>query len=168
MEVPGFASPKFSVPPFAVAVRLAVEGGLAAAAILDVEGKSLAVAGALDDDEARAVAAVVTRRLRSPDLLGRMLDGEMIASSLDDREVSIGIAARCVFVVAVLGRDPVASRVAVDELRCDVERMISEARADVSGSVPPPPPTGSGGSSSGPAELPVIELGVTVRHRDRN
>ena len=52
--------------------------------------------------------------------------------------------ARCVFVVAVLGRDPAVSGVAVDELRCDVERMISEARADVTGSRPPPP-TGSGG-----------------------
>jgi hypothetical protein len=151
--------------PYAIAVRLAVEGGLAAAAILDVEGKPLAVAGALDDDEARAIEAVVTRRLRSPDLLGRMLEGEMMTSLLDEREVSIGIAASCVFVVVVLGRDPAASRVAVDELRSDLERMISDARADVSGSRRPPP-SGSGGSSSGPAELPVIELGVTVRRRN--
>ena len=71
------------------------------------------------------------------------------------------------FVVVVLGRNPAVSRIAVDELRCDVERMISEARADVSG-FGPPPPTGSGGSSSGPAELPVIEFGVTVRRNDRN
>jgi hypothetical protein len=150
-----------------MAVRRAVESGLDAAAILDVEGTPFAVAGALDDDEARAIAAVVTRRLRSPDLLGRMLAGEMMTSSLDDREVSIGIASRCVFVVVVLGRNPAVSRLAVDELRSDVERMISEARADVSGSRPPPP-TGSGGSSSGPAELPIIELGVTVRRNNRN
>ena len=150
------------VPAFSLAVQRAVDSGLGAASILDVEGKALAVAGALDDDEARAIASVVTRRLRSPDLLGRMLEGEMVTTSLDDREVSIGIAARCVFVVAVFGPDPSSCGVVVDELRCEVERMIREARADFSGS-PLPSAPGSGGSSSGPAELPVIEIGVTVR-----
>ena len=99
-------------------------------------------------------------------LFGRMLAGEMMTSSLDDREVSIGIAARCVFVVAVLGRDPAAARV-VDQLRCDVEQMVREARAEFTDSRPRPT-GGSGGSSSGPAELPVIEIGVTVRRQDRN
>jgi hypothetical protein len=160
-----FTAQNLAVPEFATAVRLAVEGGLDAAAILDVEGQPLAVAGALDDDEARAIAAVVTRRLRSPDLLGRMLDGELMPSSLDAREVRIGIAARCVFIVAVLGQDSAASCRAADELRADVERMVSEARARPG--APPPLRGGSGGSSSGPAELPVIEVGVTVR-RNRN
>jgi len=162
-----FASPDFAVPGLAIAVRLAVEGGLGTAAILDVEGKPLAVAGALDGDEARAIAAVVTRRLRSPDLLVRMREGEMLTMSLGDREVSVGIAANCVFVVVVLGPDPAVSRVAVDDLRRDVEQMVRDARAGVSGSRPPPP-TDSGGSHSGPAELPVIEVGVTVRRPGRN
>src|SRR5437588_9414731 len=92
-----------ALPPFATAVQHAVERGLAAAAVLDHEGKPCAVAGALDDDEARAIAALITRRLRSPDLLQRMLDGEMMSSELDAREVSIGIAARCVYIVVVRG-----------------------------------------------------------------
>jgi hypothetical protein len=148
-------------------VQLAVEAGLESAAVLDIDGKPLAVAGALDDDEARAVAAVVTRKLRSPDLLARMLEGEVMSSSLDDREVRIGIAARCVFVVAVVGPDAEASLAAVTELHSDVTRAISEARSDFSGSPRPasPPP---GGSSSGPAELPVVEIGVTVPRRPTN
>jgi hypothetical protein len=155
------------VPAFSLAVQHAVDAGLDAAAILDTEGKPYAVAGAFDDDEARAIAAVVTRRLRSPDLLARMLEGEMVTSSLDDREVSIGIAARCVFIVVIVGRDPAASRAMAEDFRCEVERMVSEARADFSGSRPPVDP-GSGGSTSGPAELPLIEIGVTVRRHNRN
>lgn len=149
-----------------MSVQRAVDRGLAAAAVLDVDGKRFAVAGALDDDEAWAVAALVTGRLRSPDLLGRMLDGRMVTSSLDDREVSIGIAGRCVFVVAVLVPDLDLSR-AVDGLRVEVEQMISSARASFSGSRPPGAPS-SGGSSSGPAELQLIEFGVTVPRGDRN
>src|SRR3954469_11917801 len=148
---------------FSVAVQRAVDDGLDAAAILDEEGKPFAVAGGLDDDEVCAIAAVVTRRLRIPDLLNRVLKGEMVTSSLDDREVSIGIAARCVFIVVVLCGDPERSRRLVDDLRRDVEQII---RVERSRSFVPRPP--SGGSSSGPAELPVIELGVTVRRRDRN
>jgi len=151
-----------TVPDFSVAVQRAVDHGLDAAAILDDEGKPFAVAGGLDDDEVRAVEAVATRRLRTPDLLNRMLEGQMVTSSLDDREVSIGIAARCVFIAVVLGGDPARSRRLVDDLRRDVEQIIRVERSRAF--VPRPP---SGGSSSGPAELPVIELGVTVR-RDRN
>jgi hypothetical protein len=155
------------IPDFSIPVQRAVDRGLAAAAVLDVEGKPFAVAGALDDDEARAVAGLVTGRLRSPDLLIRMLEGEMVTSSLDDREVSIGIAGRCVFVVVVLAPDLDLSRIAVDGLRVEVEQMISSSRANFSGSRPPGSPS-SGGSSSGPAELQLIEFGVTVPRGDRN
>src|SRR3954465_6718992 len=68
---PDFASPDFAVPAFAIATRLAVEAGLDAAAILDAKGKPLAVAGALDDDEARAIAAHATRQAKATDLLDR-------------------------------------------------------------------------------------------------
>ncbi|MGE0403383.1 MAG: hypothetical protein AB7T06_42135 [Kofleriaceae bacterium] len=44
MDGPVFASPDFAVPAFKIAVRLAVEAGLDAAAILDAKGKPLAVA----------------------------------------------------------------------------------------------------------------------------
>jgi hypothetical protein len=139
-----------------------------AAAILDGKGKPLAVAGALDNDEARAVAAHATRQVRSPDLLGRLLRGETLTSSLSEREVRIGIAANCVFFVVVLPRDQAAmSLVAVDELRSDIEEMVRDAKSGISTPLPPPP-TNRGGSSSGPAELPVVEVGVTVRRRNPN
>ena len=155
-----------AVPPFYIAVDRAVRSGLAAAAILDVDGEPFALAGALDNDEARAIAAVVTRRLRAPDMLARMLAGEMLTTALDDREVAIGIASRCVFVVVILGGDAELSCAATAELRDEVEQMISRERAEFRSS--PLREPGSGGSSSGPAELPLVELGVTVPRRDRN
>jgi len=154
------------IPDFSIPVQCAVDRGLAAAAVLEVDGKPFAVAGALDDDEARAIAGLVTGRLRNPDLLDRMLEGEMVTSSLDDREVSIGIAGRCVFVVVVLAPNLDLS-LAVDALRVEVEQMISSSRANFSRSRPPGAPS-SGGSSSGPAELQLIEFGVTVPRGDRN
>jgi hypothetical protein len=163
-----FVSPDFAVPAFSIAVRLAVEAGLDAAAILDAKGKPLAVAGALDDDEARAIAAHATRQARTTDLLERMLRGELIEASLSEREARIGIAAGYVFFVVVFPRNPAAmSLVAVDELRADIEEMVHDAKSGVAKSQEPPP-TSSGGSSSGPAELPVVEVGVTVRRRDSN
>ncbi len=155
------------IPEFSEAVKRAVDTGLAAAAILDEEGKPFAVAGALDHDEARAVAALVTRRLRTPDLLGQMLSGALITSRLDDREVCIGIAARCVFVVVILGSDAEASDDAVDELFTEVDWIVRRMR-NPPRAWHPKTPGGSGGSGPGPAELPVIELGVTVPRRGNN
>jgi hypothetical protein len=154
------------IPGLAMTVLVAVEAGLEAVAVLDAKGKPVAVAGALDDDEARALAAAVTHRLRGPDLLGRMLDGEMVDHALGARAVSVGIAARTVFVVVVRGRDRAAADTAIDDLRREVERLVQRTRADMAAA--PPRSPGAGGSSSGPAELPLIELGVTVPRRDRN
>jgi hypothetical protein len=179
MEEPAFASPDFAVPAFEIAVQRAVNAGLEAAAILDAKGKPLAVAGALDNDEARAVAAHATRQVRSPDLLERLMRGEMLTASLGEREARIGIAANSVFFVVVLPRNPAAMSLVVantgdvvigdplDELRADIEAIVRDAKYGVSGSSGPPP-TNSGGSSSGPAELPVVEIGVTVPRRNLN
>jgi hypothetical protein len=152
-----------ALPPYSVVVANAVTRGLAAAAVFEVDGKPLAVSGAIDDDEVRAIGMMIARPLRDPEALERMLGGAMVLSLLDDRKVLVGIAARCVFVAAVLHGDLRWSRACAYELHDDLEREISKARADFSG-VPPSSP-GSGGSSSGPAELPVIEIGVTVRRK---
>jgi len=166
IAVSTLASPHFAISGLDVAVRGAIEAGLHAAAVLTAEGKALAIAG-FDRDEARAFAAFVTNRMRTPDLLQRLLAGELPTWPLGDRDVSIGIAASCVFVVAVHGSDAAAARDAVYRFRNTVEQMVNEAKADVSVSLPPT--SGSGGSSSGPAELPVIEIGVTVpRERKPN
>jgi hypothetical protein len=148
---------------FGSLVRAAVLDGLAAAAILDVDGKILAITGAVDDNEMHAIAAAITSCMQSADLLARMLDGELIESALDERVIGVGIAARCVFVVVVPTQQLQSDRVASDNFRSRVERVISNARADFSGARPPH--IGSGGSSSGPAQLPVIEWGVTVRKK---
>jgi hypothetical protein len=139
-----------------------------AAAILDSKGKPVAVAGALDDHEARAIAAHAIRLGRTADLLDRMAGGELLMASLGEREARVGIAAGCVFFVVILPRDPAAmSLVAMDEFRSDIEGIVRQARFGGPKSQLPPP-TNSGGSSSGPAELPVVEVGVTVRRRDSN
>jgi hypothetical protein len=163
-----FASLDIAVPSFEIPVRVAVEAGLDAAAIFDGKGKLLAVAGALDKDEARAIAAHATRQFRSRNLLERLLGGETLTTSLGNREAHIGIAAKCVFFVVVIPRDPAAmSLVAIDELRSDIEELVGDTKSRVSKSSLPPP-SGSGGSSSGPAELPAVELGVTARRRNPN
>ena len=137
-----------------LAVENAVSASVVGAAILDGEGKPLAIAGALDADEARAVAAHATRDGAAPQ---RLLAGEQRTILLGDRKAVVGIAARSVFYVVVC--DVAADHGAVERLRSELERLIQNARAArgmiASG--------GSGGSSSGPAELPVIELGITVR-----
>jgi hypothetical protein len=141
-------------------VRAAVADGLEAAAVLDVNGRILAVTGALDGVEARAIAAVITNCMRSPDVLTRMLDGELVESALDVRVIRIGIAARCVFVVVVPSPQLRGPQGASENFRFEVERLISDARRDFSGTRSPR--VGSGGSSSGPAELSVVEWGVTI------
>jgi hypothetical protein len=158
-----FSAIDFAVPAFGDAVQLAVDAGLSAAAILDASGKLLAVAGALDDDEARALAAHATHQLRAPDLLERMHENEMIKAWFGERDVRIGIASKCVFMIVVLPRDPATvSRAAVEELRADIAHALNRANTRL---LPPP---SSGSSSSGPGELPAVELGVTVRRRDPN
>lgn len=161
-----FTAPDFAVPNvgFEAAVRVGVEEGLDAAAICDVEGNPLAVSGELDADEVQAIGMILTGRMREADRLARMLDDQVLTSPLGEREITIGIAANCVFVVAV--RNPVGRALAFDGFRSFVERLINDARARVPGSRPPL--GGSGGSSSGPAELPVVEWGVTVPRRGRS
>jgi hypothetical protein len=135
--------------------RAAVDDGLEAAAVFDVDGKALAVAGALDTIERRAITAVISNFMRSADPLTRMLAGDWIEVELHERMTSIGIAARCVFVVVVP-----QLQLPADNFRSHVERMIGDARADFSGYRAGP--VGSGGSSSGPAELPVVEWTITI------
>ena len=141
-------------------MRAAVDTGLEAAAVLDVDGKTLAVSGALDEVEARAIAAVISNCMRSSEVLSRMLDGELVESALDTRVIRIGIATRCVFVVVVPSLQLHGPPGAAENFRFEVERLISKAREDFEGARLLR--AGSGGSSSGPAELPLLEWGITI------
>lgn len=147
------------------AVERAVELGLAAAAVVDAFGNTLAVAGALAADEVRPIVGEVTRDLNSEGVVRRMYCGEMVEASVDDRTVAVGIAARFAFVVVVFAAVTKSSRALASALRREIGRVLDETQTDLAGA---PPWTRDGGdSSSGPANLPVIEFGITVPRRER-
>jgi len=143
-------------PAFARALQRAVDDELVAAALVDRDGKLIAQAGTIGDGEARPLAATVIHRLKDPDLASRMLAGEIVSYLLDGRHVAVGIAKRRLFVVGVLP-GPICERFA--ELRDEIEKMLTDLRDD---GAPWPGSGGSGGTGSGPAELPLVELGITV------
>ena len=141
----------------------AVEQGLAGAALVDRDGHVVARAGSIDQDEAMPLAALVMYRLKSHDLSTRMFSGEILTLSLDARNISVAVAKRQLFLVAVLGDSTPPELLA--ELRNEVEALLASDRDDMT-EAPPWSRGGGGSSGSGPAELPLIELGVTVG-RDR-
>ena len=143
--------------PFSTVLARAVEGGLVAAALVDRSGNTVGLHGAITDEESMPLAALVMYRLQSANLASRLFAGEILALTLDDRDVAVGIAKRQLFVVAVLGSS--TQLALVRELRDDVAGMLDEAIVET------PPWGGTGGdrgSGSGPAGLPLIEYGITV------
>lgn len=150
---------------FAAAVARAVDDVVEAAALLDRDGNVVAAAGALTDDDLRAIAGVLTHSLKGEALATRLLDGELYWFDLDDRAVSVGVAGQCVFVVTVFSQASESARARATRLNQQIGAIARALQADV---VDVPPPRDSGGTPSGPAQLPVIELGVTVgRKPDR-
>jgi hypothetical protein len=138
----------------------AVEDGLVAAALVDRDGNTVGLAGAITEEEAMPLAALVLYRLKSDDLASRLFAGEIVSLTLDDRDVAVAVAKRQLFVVAVIGAATTATLALVRELRDDVGGMLTSDQV-----ASPPPWTGSsgGGSGSGPAELQLIEFGISVR-----
>ena len=146
---------------FSAALTRAVEDGLAAAALVDRDGNTIGLAGAIAEEEAMPLAALVMYRLKSEDLASRLFAGEILSLELDDREVAVGIARRQLFVVAVLGASTPSTVELVRDLRDDIELMLPDSSSETGRR--PPWSGGAGGSGSGPAELPLIEFGITVR-----
>src|SRR6185503_6904402 len=106
-------------------------------------------------DEVTPLTGLVMHRLKSEDLADRLFAGEIVSTTLDDREIAVGIARRQLFVVAILGATTIDD---VKALRFRVSRCL-----------PDPEPlhmTADPSDGSGPADLPLIEYGITVR-RDR-
>ncbi len=150
--------------------------GLHGVAVLSPAGEPVGTAGALAEYEVRALAALVSRH-GPPDVLRTLFGGELASAVFEDRPVFLGIAGRCVFVIAVAGEDVARARAGEDvararagedvarvfagedvarareaasDLRDEIERLIGDSRARLgAGWVPPSP--GSSGSSS-PAE----------------
>lgn len=102
----------------------ALEDGLVAAALVDRDGNTIALAGPISDEEAMPLAALVMYRLKSPDLASRLIGGEVVSVPLDDRDVAVGVAQRQLFVVAIFDDSTGASIDRVRELRDDVAAMI--------------------------------------------
>ena len=150
---------------FVRVTKVAAAAGVDAVAILDSKGQPLAIGGDLDPMTARALAAFGTREAPSRELLARLNAGEILTTSLEDREVNIGVAAECMFVVVVMPRDRAALKWTAKDLVALVARIVAGAREGSSDFLPPP--SSPGGSSSGPAELQVVEIGVSVP-RGRN
>jgi hypothetical protein len=138
--------------------------GLDGVAVLSPDGEPLGYAGAIARHDVRALAALVSRD-GPPDLLRRVFNGELAATtlghetlcardvdatSLEHRAVFLGIAARCVFVIALASADLVRSRVAASDLRDDIERLIRDSRVPLDATWVPSPPDSSGSGS--PAE----------------
>jgi predicted regulator of Ras-like GTPase activity (Roadblock/LC7/MglB family) len=142
---------------FEEAVQRAVERGLQGAALIDRDGKVIASAGVLDHYESQQLAAFVARNLKGEALAERVFTGELVPFDFDGRDALLGVAARCLFVVAIAPR---ARRHAAEHLHKVVTGIVS-VLLERAGSLPPAgsPP----GSPSGPAQLPLIELGITVR-----
>jgi hypothetical protein len=140
-------------------VRGAVEDGVAGAALVDRHDRVIAVAGAIAEDEAMPLVALVLYRARGDELASRLFLGEILTPAIEGRDdvVAVAVAKRQLFVVATLDARSPALLERVAELRDDVARILGDHSDDA------PPRVGGGGrSGSGPAELPVIELGITV------
>lgn len=140
----------------------ALNDGLLGAALVDRNGKLIAIAGSIDKDEAMPLAAYVMYRLKSADLADRLFAGEVLSLALDDRHVAVGIARRQLFLIAVL----VASTPAILECVEQLRGAVASALAD-SSALQSEPWSGASGSGSGPAALPLVEYGVTVRRRGK-
>ena len=152
----------FALPAFADAVQVAVDVGLDAAAVVDGSDRVLALAGLLEEDEARAIVAHATRGDDAPELLERMRNLQLIRAGLRDRDARIGFVAENIFLVVVFPVQERTSRPVVAELRADLLQAIHRASTRLL-----LPPT-RGGGPAGPAELPALEHGLTTARRRRN
>jgi hypothetical protein len=136
----------------------AVGGGIIAAALIDREANVVALAGTLADTDVRAIVGVLSESLKGDELARVLFAGGRFEFALDQQTVCVRVAARCVFVAVVISDASVATDRRAESLHLETERIVRELFGD---ELSPPRGPGSGGSASGPAELPLLELGVT-------
>src|SRR5439155_15010101 len=129
---------------FASVLQRAIEEGLVAAALVDRNGHAIGLAGAITEEEAMPLAALVMYRLKSDDLAARLFAGEIISLTLEDRDVAVGVAQRQLFVVAVLAVSTTAALDVVRDLRDRVGGMLHQTSSEHE--IPPPWSGGNGGS----------------------
>lgn len=141
---------------FAEVLSRAVQQGFFAAALFDRDGAMFGIAGEIVEEEARPLAALAMYRVRTNDMAERLFTGEILLLPLEDCDVAVAVAKRRLFLVVKLEADLRDALPRVRELLDLVERMIPDEEIDM------PPSAANGSSGSGPAELALIELGITV------
>lgn len=142
-----------------VLLRRAVQTGLAGAAILDRDGTVVARAGSIADDTLDATARLLVRTgsdALAPDLADRLTKGEVAGLTIDNTAVFVSVAGMCVFVIGVPHAGASHPQDDVYLLHRTVDDMLAGMLGRVDTSLGSPP-----GAPSGPANLPVVELGVT-------
>jgi hypothetical protein len=138
---------------FTDALQQAIRGGVIGAAIVDRGGQLIDWVGASEDDEESSVANLVAL-LEDDNVLESLLRGALGVLALGDTlSTVVAIAKRELYVVAMVADSADTTIDTVRELRDRVALVL------------PDPPRGSGASGAGPAELQVVELGITVPRR---
>jgi len=132
-------------------LQSAIARGVAGIALVEFDGTPIAMAGMKDDELRPFVRFAVSRRPRV---------GGTFSFTLDDHVVAVGTA-DSLCVIAVLNAPSRVQFALVYELCDEIARLLAK-RSQV-GSPPPTPKDGSGGSGSEPADLELIEYGITVR-----
>lgn len=133
---------------FADTLQRAIKRGLVGAAVIDCDGNVIERAGTTADDVRSSLADLVTH-LKSDDALGiRLHAGELVVLSLgyDELVVAVVRAGQELIVVSVLTDSTSATLDSVWALRDRILRLLRNP----------------GTPGGGPAELQVVELGVTV------
>ena len=143
----------------------AIAEGLEGAALVDRDGKTIGLAGALEEEEAMPLAALVMYRMKSADLAPRLFGGGVLTLTLDDREVAVAVARRQLFVVAVLGvaMAPTLPGSSAVEIVRDLRDAVAKALHDPDREVAYVSRPGGGDGGASPAEASLLEYGITVR-----
>lgn len=143
-----------------LAARVGVMHGFHAVAVLDATSSVLALAGALDATDARMFGAEYLSYSHT-DLV------PFVSGSLGGRDVRVTSIDNRLIVVVVFPNDHGRLRLHAYELLHMHLLWSLPSSSSSDNDVPPFVPPSSGGGSSGPASLPVVELGITVP-RGRN
>lgn len=153
----GLAERLAAYSPFRAVLANVIDDRVVGVALVDREGRTVGREGEIAED-AMPLVALVLYRLKTPDLSTRLFAGEVLTFDLDGSAVAVAVAKKQLFVVAMLKEATLSSVACVDQLRDSVSRMLYQDTPETT----PELWGGGGGSGSGPAQLPVIEWGVTV------
>lgn len=139
---------------FADTLQRAIKRGLVGAAVIDRDGHVVDRAGAAADDPRSSLAELLAHLRSQPALSVQLFAGELVVLSLGHDELVVAVvrAGHDLFVVAVLTDSTPAT---LDSVRALRDRVLSS----MSGGAHEP------GTPGGPAQLQLVELGVTVPHK---